>query len=101
MSSLKLNGHPVTGRAVLQPPENGRKLLWAALTVGADSPSYGIARQAVLANSFEVTLEGEAHNPTTAVTFGFRATGQLVNGRVGKNIQADFKSTAFVLVDIV
>ena len=87
------------GRAVLQFPENGRKQIWASITVYSDSPSYGIARQAVLANLFEVTLEGETHNPTTAVSFGFQAKGQLINGRVGKEIQADFKSTSFIIVN--
>lgn len=100
MSSLKLNGHPVAGRAALQNGANGRKQLWAAITVSADSPSYGVARQAVLATSFEVTLEGEAHNSLTEVDFGFKAKGQLVNGRVGNDIRADFRSTEYVIVDL-
>lgn len=99
MSGLRLNGHPVGGHAALQVSSSGRKQLWAAITVGADNPTLTLVRQAVLANSLEMTLEGEAHDPATDAHFDFRAKGQLVNGRVSSNIRADFKSTEFVVVD--
>ncbi len=76
--------------------EHRRKRIWAAVTIRSDSPVYQIARQAVLAGTFEVTLEGDAHEPKTDVHFKFKAEGQLVNGRVGSEIKADFKSTNYV-----
>ncbi len=94
--NLKLNGHAVGGEAILEPGgASGRKGIWAALTVPWDSPAYAVARGAVLANVFEVTLTGEAHDPLNETAFLFTAAGQLVNGRVGSSIKADFKSTTF------
>lgn len=97
---LKINGHPVAGHAALRDSAKGQKQLWAAIEVTADNPSYGIARRAVLANTFEVTLEGQAHDPATRAYFGFSARGQLINGRVGRDIKADFKSSEFVVIDL-
>lgn len=62
---------------------------------------YQTAREAVLANDFEVTLEGEAHDPLKDVVFGFRAKGQLVNGRVGRDVKTDFRSSTFVRLEQV
>jgi hypothetical protein len=77
--------------------DRGQKQLWAAITISAGSPTHRLAQQAVLANSLEMTLEGEALNPMTKIHFRFRAKGQLVNGRVGKDIKADFKCTELVV----
>lgn len=96
MNPLNLNGHPVSGHAVLKTVNLGHTEIWAALTIPANSPIYKLAREAVLANKLEVTLTGEAHDPLEEVTFDFRATGQLINGRVGRDIKADFTSTNFV-----
>jgi hypothetical protein len=93
---LNLNGHPVSGHAVLKTVNLGTTELWAALTVPAASPVYQLAREAVLANKLEVTLTGEVHDPLKEVIFDFRATGQLINGRVGRDIKADFTSSNFV-----
>ena len=98
MSELKLNGHPVSGQAVLEPASPGNKRIWAAITVPAGSPMHQTAREAVLANDLEVSLEGEAHDPLEDVFYDFRAEGQLVNGRVGGDIKADFISTKFVML---
>lgn len=95
MSDLKLNGHSVKGNAVLEANDSGRKSIWATLTVLRGSAVYQIARSAVLANDLEVTLEGQAHDPLGNVNFDFCAAGQLINGRVGLDIKADFKSTTF------
>ena len=89
MSSLTLNGQPVAGRAILETLRPGGQRIWAAITVASDSPMYQTARAAVLANDLVVTLQGEAHEPLKDVTFDFRATGQLVNGRVGQGVKAD------------
>ena len=75
MSTLTLNGQPVAGRAVLETLRPGGQRIWAAITVAVESPVYQTAREAVLANDFEVTLEGEAHDPLKEVSFGFRARG--------------------------
>ncbi len=96
MNPLNLNGHPVSGHAVLKTVNLGHTEIWAALTVPTGSPVYQLAREAVLANKLEVTLTGEAHDLFEEVTFDFRATGQLINGRVGRDIKADFTSTNFV-----
>lgn len=95
MSELKLNGHPVAGHAVLETIDLGQKQIWASITVPLGSPIHQDAREAVLANDLELTLEGEAHEPLKAVYFDFKVKGQLVNGRVGSDIKADFKSTTF------
>lgn len=94
--SLTLNGQPVAGRAILETLRPGGQRIWAAITIPADSPVYQTARAAVLANDLEVTLQGEAHEPLKDVVFDFRATGQLVHGRVGQDVKADFRSDAFV-----
>ena len=99
MSTLTLNGQPVAGSAVLEALHPGGQRIWAAITVAADSPMYQTAREAVLANDLEVTLQGEAHEPLKDVMFDFRARGQLVNGRVGQGVRADFKSVAFVKLE--
>ena len=99
MSTLTLNGQPVAGRAVLETLRPGGQRIWASITVVSDNPMHQTAREAVLANDLEVTLEGEAHEPLEDVTFGFRAKGQLVNGRVGQGVKADFRSTAFVKLE--
>ena len=96
MSGLKLNGHAVIGDAVLKTVQLGQKRIRTAITVPSGSPGYQTARKAVLANDFEITLEGEAHEPFQDVGFDFRAKGQLVNGRVGSDIKANFISTTFV-----
>lgn len=96
MSELRLNGYPVAGQALLETTDHGRKRILAAITVPYGSRAHQAAREAVLANHLEVTLEGEAHEPLAGLPFAFRATGQLVNGRVGREIKADFKSTTFV-----
>ena len=77
VKELKLNGHPVAGRAVLEVMDHGQKQLWAAIIVSADNPTYRLAQQAVLANSLEMNLAGEAHDPATDIHFGFRARGNL------------------------
>ena len=99
MSSLTLNGQPVAGRAVLETLRPGAQRIRAAITVPADSPVYKVAREAVLANDLTVTLQGEAHEPLTDVVFNFRAKGQLVNGRIGPDVKADFRSDAFVKLE--
>lgn len=99
MSSLTLNGQPVAGRAILETLPPGGQRIWAAITVASDSPVCQTAREAVLANDLAVTLQGEAHEPLTDVVFDFRATGQLVNGRVGKDVKADFRSDAFAKLE--
>ena len=96
MNPLNLNGQPVSGHAVLKTANLGNMEIWAALTIPAGSSIYQLAREAVLANQLEVTLTGEAHNSLEDITFDFRATGQLINGRVGSDIKADFTSTNFV-----
>ena len=96
MSDPKLNGHPVLGQAVLEAVSLGNKRIWAAITVPAGSPVHQTAREAVLANDLEVSLKGEAHDPLEEAFYDFRAEGQLVNGRVGSDIKADFISTKFV-----
>jgi len=97
VGELKLNGHPVLGEAVLEVVSRSNKRIWAAITVPSGSPMHQTARQAVLANDLEVTLEGEAHEPPEDAVYAFTARGQLVNGRVGKDIRADFSFTAFVV----
>ena len=77
----------------------GGQRIWAAITVAAESPVHQTAREAVLANDLEVTLQGEAHEPLKDVTFSFRAKGQRVNGRVGQGVRADFRSDAFVRLE--
>lgn len=67
----------------------------ALITVPSGSPAHQIAREAVLANYLEVTLEGEAYELLEDEALDFRAEGQLVNGRIGSDIKADFKSTTF------
>ncbi len=99
MNTLKLNGQPVAGRAILETLRPGGQRIWAAITVAADSPVYRTAKEAVFANDLTVTLQGEAHEPLKDVTFDFRATGQLVNGRVGREVKADFRSDAFVRLE--
>ena len=74
----------------------GNKRIWAAITVPAGSPMHQTAREAVLANDLEVNLEGEAHDLLEDAFYDFRAEGQLVNGRVGSDIKADFISKKFV-----
>lgn len=96
VSELKLNGHPVLGEAVLEVASRGDKRIRAAITVPSSSAVHQTARQAVLANDREVTLEGEAHDPLEDAVYTFMARGQLVNGRVGRDIKADFSFTAFV-----
>lgn len=96
MSELKLNGHPVLGKAVLEVVSLGNKRIWAAITVPTGNPMHQTAREAVLANDLEVNLEGEAHDRLEDAFYDFRAEGQLVNGRVGSDIKADFISTRFV-----
>jgi hypothetical protein len=96
MSELKLNGHPVLGKAVLEAVSLGNKRIWAPITVSAGSPMHQTAREAVLANDLEVNLEGEVHDPLEDAYYDFRAKGQLVNGRVGSDIKADFISIKFV-----
>lgn len=96
MSELRLNGHPVAGKAVLETVNLSRKRIWASITVPSGSPAHQDAREAVLANDLEVTLDGRAHEPVQNVFFDFKAKGQLVNGRIGGDIKADFKSTTFV-----
>ena len=93
---MKLNGHPVSGRAVLEATSLGNKRIWAAITVPPGSPIHQTAREAVLANDLEVNLEGKAHDRLEDAFYDFRAEGQLVNGRVGSDIKADFISTKFV-----
>lgn len=99
MNTLTLNGQPVAGRAVLEVLHPGGQRIRAAITVAADSPVYQTAREAVLANDLEVTLQGEAHEPLKGVVLEFRATGQLVNGRVGPEVKADFRSDAFATLE--
>ena len=96
VSELRLNGHPVPGEAVLEIVSRSNKRIRAAITVPSGSPMHQTARQAVLAKDFEVTLEGEAHEPLEDAVYTFTARGQLVNGRVGRDIKADFSFTAFV-----
>jgi len=96
VGELKLNGHPVVGEAVLEIVSRSNKRIRAAITVPSDSPMHQTARQAVLANDFEVTLEGEAHESLEDVVYTFTARGQLVNGRVGRDVKANFSFTAFV-----
>lgn len=96
MSALRLNGHPVAGKAVLETVNLNHKRIRAAITVPFGSPAHRAAREAVLANDLEVTLDGEAHEPVRDAFFDFKAEGQLVNGRVGSDIKADFVSTTFV-----
>ena len=96
MSELRLNGHPVPGEAVLEIVSRSNKRILAAITVPSNSPMHQTARQAVLANDLEVTLEGEAHEPIEDAVYTFMARGQLVNGRVGKDIKADFSFTVFM-----
>jgi len=96
MSELKLNGHPILGKAVLEAVSLGNKRIWAAIIVPAGSPVHQTSREAVLANDLEVNLEGEAHDPLEDAYYDFRAEGQLVNGRVGSDIKTDFISTRFV-----
>ena len=99
MNSLTLNDQPVAGRAVLEALHPGGQRIWASITVAPDSPVYQTAREAVLANDLEVTLEGEAHEPLKDVVLDFRAKGQLVNGRVGQGVKADFRSSTFVKLE--
>ena len=99
MNTLTLNGQPVAGRAVLEVLHPGGQRIWASITVAPDSSVYQTAREAVLANDLEVTLQGEAHEPLKNVTFDFRAKGQLVNGRVGQGVKADFRSSTFVKLE--
>ena len=96
MNPLNLNGHPVSGHAELKSGNLGTMGIWAALTIPAGSPVHQLARAAVLASKLEVTLTGEVDDPLAEVLFDFRATGQLINGRVGHDIKADFTSTKFV-----
>lgn len=84
------------GQAVLEIVGHNRKRVRAAITVPSSSPGYKAAREAVLANDLEVTLEGEAHEPLEDAFYTFTARGQLVNGRVGRDISTDFGFTAFV-----
>lgn len=95
MSKLRLNGHPVVGSAVLETLNLGQQQIQASITVPSGSPAHQVAREAVLANYLEVTLEGGAHEPLKDEALDFRAKGQLVNGRIGSDIKADFKSTTF------
>ena len=74
----------------------GNRRIWAAITVSAGSLMHQTAREAVLANDLEVNQEGEAHDPSEEAFYDFRAEGQLVNGRVGSDIKADFISTKLV-----
>ena len=99
VNTLKLNGQPVAGRAILETLHPGGQRIWASITVAPDSSVYQTAREAVLANDLEVTLAGEAHEPLKDVMFDFRAKGQLVNGRVGQGVRADFSSTTFVRLE--
>jgi hypothetical protein len=62
MSELKLNGHPVSGKTVIEAVSLGNKRIRAAITVPPGSPMHQTAREAVLANDLEVNLEGEAHD---------------------------------------
>lgn len=99
MSELILNGHPVPGEAVLEVVSRGNKRIRAAITVPSGNPMHQAARQAVLANDLEVTLEGEAHEPLEDAVYTFTARGQLVNGRVGTDVKADFSFTMFVTLE--
>ena len=67
MNTLKLNGQPVAGRAILETLRPGGQRIWAAITVAADSPVYRTAKEAVFANDLTVTLQGEAHEPLKGV----------------------------------
>ena len=101
MSTLTLNGQPVAGRAVLETLRPGGQRIWASIPVVSGNPVHQTAREAVLANDLEVTLEGEAHDPIKDVSFGFKAKGQLLNGRVGQDVKTDFRSDAFVKLERV
>jgi hypothetical protein len=97
VSELILNGHPVLGEAVLEVVSRGNKRVKAAITAPSDSPMHQTARQAVLADDLEVTLEGKAYEPLEDAIYTFTARGQLVNGWVGTDIRADFGFTTFVV----
>lgn len=99
MNTLILNGQPVAGRAIFETRPPGGQHIWAAITVAADSPVYRTAREAVFANDLAVVLEGDAHDPLKDINFSFKAHGQLVNGRVGQGVKADFRSSTFVRLE--